>query len=343
MRRIPKGFLLSILVLTFFVTDAYAIDLSSLSIPSQIPDLQEQIDVNVSPETPNPNEDVTVSLDAYGTDIDTTNITWSVNGKVVKQGPGMKSIVINSGAAGTKTVVDVSLNTLGKVTSQEVIINPQNVDLIWEAHTYTPPFYKGKALFSPQENVVFVAIPDFTTGDNSSQVVYKRSEDLTVLGDKSGRGVNALSYKGSILETPVTIDVEASTDGGLDAKKEITLAPTLPQTLLYENNSLQGVLFNNEVSGGFDFGSAAEKSISAYPYYFGAYSRNDPNLAYTWAINGSQIAVPSTQNDMTFRNEKKEEGRSNIGVNVVNNSNFLEGADGGTSIFFSKPKSVFSF
>lgn len=331
---------LAIISFSFF---AYA-NAANLPIPTQIPDLQEQISTDVSPSSPKPGEEITITLSAFGTDLNAANISWTVNGATVKSGKGERILKVTAGKSGTAMTVAAIIEPLnGNTITKIFTINPATVDLLWEARTYTPPFYKGKALFSPQENVIFVAMPNITNTSgvkaNPSKITYTWRQDTRVVGDRSGYGVNAFAYKGRILASPVIIAVTASDENDLTAESYISLSPTNTIMALYEDSSLYGMLFNTELSGGFDFGDKEERTLAAYPYYFGINGKSDTDLSYIWTINGTQINVPEYQNEMTLRNSTGEAGISIIGSSITSNANILEGSDTQTSVNFAKPSS----
>lgn len=341
-----KAFAGAIAILALFYASATsAITASEFSIPTQIPDLEEQIDIAIEPKFPKPGETVKLTLEAFGIDLNTSSISWSINGKSSLSGKGQKSVSFVAGKSGQATNVEVKIApTNSKGITRAFTVSPQTVDIIWEARTYTPPFYRGKALYSPQENVKFVAMP-YAVGRtaNPDVVAYKWSQDYEVQGSKSGVGAQSFAYKGGILMLPVNILVSATDQNGNVAENYLALAPFSPQIGLYEESPLYGILWNNELSGGFNFGDKEERTVAAYPYHFGASGKASANLSYSWAINGYEISVPTSQGSMTFRNTKGEEGKSIIGVAIKNNGNFLESAESGTTINFEKPRTGFSF
>ncbi|MES2224006.1 MAG: hypothetical protein V4469_03705 [Patescibacteria group bacterium] len=328
-------FILSLLFV--FQTFAFAQD----TIPTQIPDLDEQIDVTLDPSFPQPGEPITVTLDAYGVDLDNSNISWTANGTTILEGKGQKVLKTTAGKSGQITTIKAAIDAPNsKEVIKTVTINPQSVDIIWEADTYTPPFYKGKALFSAEEKVTFVAMPNQTSAKNT---IYKWSQDGEVLKDQSGFGKNTLPYEGDILAGQVDVSVE-TTDGTQNtASNNISIAPTKPEVYMYEKNPLYGTLFNKELSTLFDLGTNQEGTLSIYPFFYGVTNRGDSKLTYNWSINNNPIEVPTTQNDMTFRNTTNVDGKSAINIDVINTDNSFEDVSKGTLINFNKPGNPLSF
>ena len=337
--------LIFIFLFIFFCFNFEYSKAQNISIPAQIPELDQQISIEESPQTPNPLDDVTITLSAYGTNLNLANITWKVDNITAQKGPGMTKFTIKAGDAGVTKIVNITIEPVdGGIVNKTITISPQDVDLIWESHTYTPPFYKGKAMYSPQEKVNIVAMPNFLSksgvGINPSKLVYTWRQDDSVIEDQSGYAKNVLRINGSILLQPTGIEVEVTGSGKEDAKKIIALSPTLPTAIFYENNPLYGVLFNKALYGNFDFKDALEKNIEAFPFFFGANKKSDGNLAYEWNINGAIINLPANQSGTTFRNTTGDSGTSAIGVKIDNNNNFIEEANQSLNINFNASKKL---
>lgn len=331
------------LLVLCYINTSYAATTTPALNPT--PALGDQIEFTIEPSFPKPGGDVNITLEAYGTDLNIANITWTVDGKIAKSGKGEKSFALKAGKEGSATRVETSIETAeGEVIKKQFSINPQTVDIIWEARTYAPPFYKGKTMYTPQEKIVFVAMPNLTTVSGASispkQTIYKWSKDNTVLGSLSGYGKSAYIYSGSVLSIPVDITVEASAESGQAARSNITLSPIGAEAAFYEDSPSLGVLFNREVSTGINMSGSREKSIAVFPYFFGVQSRSEPKLSYTWTMNGSRLDVDKSQSVMTFRNEKNEEGVATIGIIINNDGSFLQGAIGGTVINFTASDNV---
>lgn len=336
---------LSISIFTISVNGALA---AVKNIPSEIPDLQEQIDITVTPENPSPGQTVNISVDAYGTDLNHATISWTIDGKLSKSEKGARMFNIVAKKAGSPTTISIKIEPEGGLPILKTFtLNPQNIDIIWQAKSYTPPFYKGKALFTPQEEVKIVAMPDFvsTNGQNISPKIasYKWTKDIDVLGDESGYNAQSMIYRSSIFTKGVDIGVEASTESGLSGHNILNLKPGGSEMVLYENHPLYGILFNNAIVNTVNFGEEKEKTIQAIPYYFDTISLGDSELVFNWTINGETINVPPTQNQVTFRNSKDLEGEAVIRAQITNNLNVMQSAQAEGRIEFTKSKEIFTF
>ncbi|MDD5318398.1 MAG: hypothetical protein PHF79_01055 [Candidatus Pacebacteria bacterium] len=313
----------------------------SPDITSQIPEIQEQATVTVDPEIPKPNDSVSVSIEAFGIDLDRANVSWAVNGKTFTSGTGLKSLNLNAGPIGKVTKIDITVTPInGPAFTRSVTIAPADVDLIWEADSYTPPFYKGKALYSYQDNVRVVALPTLISNGSQvsrSNIIYNWKKNYTAYADKSGFGINYFDVTGNILTKPdnVAVEVSSAQDSSTKAANDVDLIPGDPQVALYEDNPLYGILFNRALQGSYNL-NQAEVKVAAYPYFFGTNAKNGSTLGYAWSINNNSIDVPTNQNEVVFRQATKEKGQSDIAVQINSTDKLLEQAANAISFLIGK-------
>ena len=310
----------------FLCTKTFAQSTPDSSIPGQISEVQEQIDVNVSPGIPNPGDDVKISIEAYGTDLTKADVTWKIDGITAQKGRGVVELDTVAGDAGTSKKIDIIILPInGPEVDKSVTLAPEKVDLVWEAKTYTPPFYKGKALYAPQEKVVVAAFPNFkadgSIGVDPTHLTYKWLNDIDAIPEYSGYGKDFVLYQGPIILDSHTITVTVNGDGAAESNAFVPLAPIQPNVLVYEDNPLYGVLFNEALPASFNLGNN-EITLAAYPYNFGFKWRTDPNTEYTWSMNGADINI-NNQPSMVFKNTSNSSGQTTVGIDVKSVSNFL--------------------
>jgi hypothetical protein len=320
------------IVAFFILLFAYcrAQDYNSPSIPSLIPGLEEQIDMTVNPQNPVPGQAVSITLGAYGTDLNRADISWLVNGVVQKNGIGATEYDFTAGPSGSVNTIQAMVLPLnGTKVTKSITIAPASVDIVWEANSYVPPFYKVKRLYPPEGTLTFVALPNLVDNGvavDPSTLVYKWSMNNSVLGSKSGYGKRTLSVTGDVLDQPISITVQASlVKDNVVGNGTITVVPQTPSLLLYENNPLYGILFNNALTNQYNL-AGSEVDISAYPYYFSVNSPSDSTINYTWNVNNSPISLSPHQNDVIFRKPDGASGQSAISVSATNPRNFLQTA-----------------
>ena len=200
------------------------------------------LELTMTPENPEPFHIVNISLKSYSYDLDRSKITWSVDGQIKKTEMGLKDFGTQAGKNGQKTIVKVSVDTPNDGTKEiEAFFIPSVVDLIYKSLSYTPPFYKGKALNPSQGVISVIAIPELikTTGEKipTQSVIYYWKKDGVVEQSASGVGKNTFTFSGTIPVRNSTIEVTASSpDGKIIASKSLEITNDSPRIIFYENS-----------------------------------------------------------------------------------------------------------
>lgn len=258
--------------------------------------LRRSIVLNTNPQYPGPREDVVLSLSSASTDLMRANISWYLDGKLKANGIGKTTFVLRTGGVGTENSVRASIKTAeGIFTDKELVINPAGLDVVWEADTSVPPFYKGKALPIGQSTIKIAALPYFVSGAgkmiNPDNLIYswKDNNTDTKLLAASGYGKMVLRRKMSLLLRDENISVSVSSLGNsIGSQKTIIVAPFTSSVLLYEDNPIEGVLYERAVGGQFDL-TKDEFSLKAEPYFFPSDDRANGKLSYVWSLNNKEV------------------------------------------------------
>lgn len=285
--------------------------------------------VRVVPSRPGPNQSVKVMIESYATDLDRAEISWFLNNKPSEKNAGQKTFSFRTGPPGSlSSILIVVRTTDGEVLQQVVDIRPATVDLLWEAESYTPPFYKGKALYPYQGTVRIVAIPNIITENggalNPKSLVYDWKIDGNPVTSVSGYGKSFISFTGSVPLKPVTVAVEVSSmDQTYVAEGKTTLSPVQPGVVFYEDNPLAGVLYNKALGRNVSLVNE-EMKIAAIPYFVGVSKRDADTLKYDWQINNQSILSGSDQSSLTFRQDKGGKGSSAISLQVSNRAKIFQ-------------------
>jgi len=196
-----------------------------------------------------------------------------------------------------------------------------SVDLVWQGNTYTPPFYKGRALWPSQGEVIFTALVNGTS-QNPKNLYYKWVKNGTVLGNLSGIGKNSYIYNDAGLFIPQRIRVDVLSGETLVGRASIDIHPSTPQVFVYENSPLIGYVFEREVSNIIQL-NKEEISLSAFPYFFSTNSRDDGSISYVWSINNSSSNQSGSK--ITLRTPGTE-GKSLILISLKNSQKVSQGA-----------------
>lgn len=284
------------------------------------------IEVKSSPQFPGAYEEVELDLTSFSFDLDRSIISWAINGNLLDSGIGKKQFTFTTGALGSISTINVSVQTaIGQQFTKNVVIQPQSVDLLWDAFTYTPPFYKGKALPSSKSFTIVTALPELTTRSgvklNPKNLVYTWEEGGFILGNLSGFGKQSVIIENATIpkltkNVAVTI---SSFDNSIQVRKSINIKTYSPNIVLYKKHPLNGILYENALNKNVTL-SEKELVIRSEPYFFSLDDVNSDKLRYRWRINGRDISVPLNEqrNEMIFRQEGEESGTAEISLFVRN-------------------------
>lgn len=302
--------------------------------------------LKTTPENPQAGDLVTVRLDGYGTNLNTATISWYLNDKLQKSGTGLRDFNFQIGTIGTtvtlKVVADIEKTGIVEATRT---FSAANVVLVWEADTYTPPFYKGKALNTHGATVRVIAMPTFYDASgrliDPSKLTYAWKKNNRAMGDVSGYGKQIFTTSEStFLRDGNNIQVEVSTaDRGIVATAYALIPQSDAKIVFYENHPVQGVLYERAISGNYTLQSR-EFDIFAEPFFFSVPTREAKQLEYQWTLNGSPITTVGKQGRLTLRRTSGDAGISSIRVSIQNLQRILQGGKSEATVRFNRDESI---
>lgn len=283
------------------------------------------VDVTLSPEIPGPNQTISAGLSGVLVDLNMSDIYWYLDDEIQKHGIGEKSFSFISGDVDEKTVLDVIIMLPdGRRIDLQKEIMPMEVDLLWEADTYTPPFYRGKALPTYKSSIKVVAIP---SGKNiNTKFIYTWSiDDLNTIVGADGYNRTSFITFGSYAGYNRVINVSmVSFDKSKKVKKSIKVESVEPELVLYENNSLMGTLFNKALYNTKEI-IKNEFSIKAEPYFVTTGEMKD--VRYEWAIGNVKVASEDDCDKIiTFIKPNDGSGKTRLEAYIKNRMNTYQEA-----------------
>ena len=334
-KKLPNYFAL-VLFATLFVAPLVHAQLGTVPAPIQYV---------VSPESPGPNTQITIEAQGVGTYLGDATISWSINGKVVSSGVGVRDLTFTTGALGTQTKVHVSVisSSEGMLTN-DWVFTPSSVNMIWEADTSVPPLYKGKALYSGGSNLKVVAFPSIVSGGKSvspSSLSYQWTVNDTPAPQQSGLGRNTLSFTGDQLQPQEDVAVTVYSGPTQVGFGEVIIPASTPQILIYDKDPLRGMLLDTALPSALSL-SAKEFTIQAVPYYFANSSLQSGATTYAWALNNSDTTGPNAAKGMlTLRQTGSGTGSAVIGVTIQNSDSdkLVQAAQTAIQIVFGQSSS----
>lgn len=265
-------------------------------------------DLRLVPSTKNfePESTVQVAAISFTADLQKSTLRWYVNGSLVLSGKGQTLYTIKAGPLGSVYSIRIAVTSdTGAIKEVTKTIRVGRIHLIWETKSYTPPWYRGKALPDPGSEITIMAVPEFKSGGiflNSSELIYNWfiDNEAPVLDPAiSGRGKNTYTLKTtSVIGSTYTIGVQIKDDQQrFEQEKNIDIILYQPEILLYEKDPVFGIKMEKASRAWFLRGGG-EITLQTEPYYV---PLNDfKNMNYTWKVNG-KTTPNSYGNGRTFR------------------------------------------
>lgn len=294
--------------------------------------------VSVSPENPNPNENVNITLKSYVNNLDSVQISWSIDGRNPSSGIGRKSFSLKAPNAGAETNVTAAVSLPDGVVEKKIIIRPAAMVLLFQAkNSYTPPFYKGKALPSPDSLVKVVTLPEVRSGSglvNPKNMTYFWKEDYNNNQDGSGYGKNSFTYVNDYLEDSNNISVTASTvDQKYSLSASLDIGMTNPKILFYKNDARLGTIWEQALGDSHKI--TGSEVIEAVPYFISQNSLRTPVLTWDWFINDNLAnTVNFRKNLLPIMAQKGTSGTSRIRLEINNKEKLFESASREITVSF---------
>ncbi len=251
-----------------------------------------------SNDNPEPNENISITLRSYSFDQSITRFRWSINGTTV-QGPGvgLTSYAFTTGNIGSRySIRATALFDDGTSAVQTLVLNVSDIQFYWWTNTYTPPWFKGKALPVAGDPLFIYAIPQASSISPKTAIYQWRVNDA-VIPTASGQGKSVFQFtpQFSNITEQISVSIKNTAEESI-GEKTIAITPSVPQINIYRVMPLEGIAFNQ--TGGI-FGGKPEElaDFIAEPFYFGVKTIND--LLFSWGFN-NRPAVSAPQRPNIF-------------------------------------------
>lgn len=298
--------------------------------------------ITLTPENPKPGETVSASVTSYQVDLSTAAITWLIDEKIIGQGTGRTAVSFTADTIGSASRLRAIITPQeGNPITASTLIRPSLLAIQWEAETYTPPLYRGKALQGPGAVVRFVAVPylryeDGTVADPTT-LIYEWNLNEQPLAKQSGSGKQVLRVKNTKFFAPLNISVSVhSPDDKLFADARVTVPVTEASARLYELHPRYGTWYTQALGNSFTI-RGRELNLLVEPYYYSVTSRTDKDLAYLWQVNGRDIDAREV---LTLRPVGEGEGVSRLTFSLRNTNTIPQTNTRTISVLFSAEPSA---
>lgn len=292
--------------------------------------------IELSPANPAPNERVRATVRSSVLDLSNTSLRWSASDKVLAEGVGATEVELTAGALGSETKLRVvALEGELEFATAIAFIRPVELDLLWEADSYVPPFYRGRALPSAGTSLRLEAIPRFVQDGKqipAGDIVFTWRRDGYVIQPVSGRGKSTAVIAAPPLFGAETISVEAITlDGRLGGAVSARISSVEPRLMLYQDHPVFGIAYHRALAAE-DQIPEIEVTLAAVPYFAEAKHPDDEALVYDWRINGTKVERnPERPSTLTI-NASGSTGQALIELALTHTFNLFLGSSGSWSV-----------
>lgn len=292
-----------------------------------------RIIISITPDSPLPGSIVRLSAAGGMTDLEHSDITWYADKEAIAEGFGLTEASISVGSLGSEVdVVVIAQSSDGTSATGEAFISPAEVAIVWESDSYTPPFYKGRALPSAGTKIRMQAVARLILPDGSSvpesDIIYTWRRNGSVIQTASGRGRSFAIFPAPALFGKDSFGVETvSADGTRSGKADVTISSVEPVLALYENHPLFGILYS-DAFGQMTSVRDPEMTFAAVPYFAQANSADDPQLVYGWRVNGQQIPADYSRPSEITISGGASGGGADISLSLTRARNWYMKADG---------------
>ena len=299
-----KSISFKIFLLCLLIIGLYNITPSFCFAQDQIGVEESDINVEVSPDNPEPYDDVTISITSYATDLNKAIVSWRIGSEIVLSGIGKTFYTFKAGGAGSASTINIEVTPVGGVglITKTIHIYPSEVEMVWESEDgYVPPFYKGRTLPVKGGKIRVVAIPNTDTIKSGvGSITYTWSNNGGVVQDYSGYNKNSFIFKNNMLDYTNEVSVTASSvSDNYSATNDVQIPLFDPKIIFYKKSPTDGVLYDNALNKEI-YMPEDEVTIVAEPYFMSV--KNSVNdLDYVWKINDNNINTPSKKNELTVR------------------------------------------
>ncbi len=293
--------------------------------------------IDLTPANPAPGESVSAKLITYSIDLNRADITWLLNDRILVGGVGKTEVTFTAGDSGsTQMLKAIIAPQNGAPTSVSTLIRPALLTIAWEAETYTPPLYRGKALQGPEATVKFVALPyliyENGTVADPRTLIYEWRLNEQPLAKFSGAGKQSLRVKNTKFIKPLNISLTVhSPDNKLFAEAKTTAKVTSVEINLYELHPRYGAWYDKAVGSAFGI-SGGELNLLAEPFYYSIAHRADEKLSYLWKVGQNGVDAREV---LTLRPVGEGGGASRLSLEVTSKEYILQSASRLLSVTFA--------
>lgn len=248
---------------------------------------EKTLSVTFDPPLLQLNTRITAELKSPAIDISTALVVWKLNGTIIGQGIGSTETTLTLTERTQNTLEVTIVERDGTEMKLTQLLQPSDVDLLWEGASYTPPFYEGRALAAAGGRLTIAAVPHTNLG-TSDTLIYSWFQDGTLLKKQSGFGKQTLQIQMPAFGDNTLIQVEVKNlNNEYVGGNGLRIYPTPVVLRLYQQKTLIGLWTNTVV--GLMKGLDGVTVLRAVPYHIdGANLSKD---RFEWSSDTGELSI----------------------------------------------------
>jgi hypothetical protein len=272
-----------------------------------------QLTLRVSPSFPAPNAQATVRLEDYSVNAVGAEVFWFVDGVEQTAAKNERSITVTTGAVGKEIMVRAILRRQdGTDIATSLMVTPTVVDLVLEADTYVPSFYKGRSLPTRNSTLSAVALVHDGKSLADSAYTYRWTLGEDVLFAGPVRGKSRVSFEMPLYSKDLVVEV-LNESGNTVGRRSMNIEAVQPELHFYEWSPLRG-LYQRELSN--PFALIGEETVIHGEPYFIPKTPSRENTDLTWRIGGMPVSA-NAEAAQAFGLTRENLGNGQVSLRLV--------------------------
>ena len=293
-----------------------------------------KVRIKLSPAYPKVGETFTATTESYSVDLDKAEISWTLDGKTIRSGFGLKSIELIMSKNYQNLAIEVT-SPSGDFALGSISLFEKSLSIVWEGgDSYVPQWYKGKRYLASGGVMRAVAIANISDGKSyigNSDLVFTWYINGKIQSKVSGLGkyyadLLIAEVYGSEVEIKVVVKPRLRDD---EIVERMNISPVDPQVVLYEKDNIFGLIkraLYSQVKV-----NNSELELVAEPFFFSVDSFKLNEMKYTWKTNG-KVQTGNTYSRIFSLGDKT--GIANISVEAKQIKKLLQSSVANLKISF---------
>ena len=265
-----------------------------------------EVAIGLEPEYPKPGDVIKISLQSYSQNLQGSKIGWYLDDVLLKEDVGLTENTITAPLLGEHITLIIKVNNKEQARR---IITPTAVDILWEAQTYIPQHFMGRALPVDSSTIKAVALPHLGDAKKTENLIYNWYKGGRLLTKLSGRGRSTIITASPSLYDDYNLSIEITDSHGIVLSKNgVKITTVEPEILFYTSSPLLGINFTKAITTNNAQQLNNESAFVALPYYFSI--ANPQELTYKWRVSNARSLRGTQSNDIIITNKQTDAGIS---------------------------------